>query len=333
MKKHFKTLLLGLLLIPCMLFCACTKDISQSEYGDRMAEAARVYYQDKAGKSITINTSANSNSSWKESVDYGVEDENASVVDFSSKECTTQKIEIFRSKDANQVEYTNIRVTEKVTITTRGFEEKEDESGLEAVTSVSESTIVTTFVSTVEELGITGKAYISRIESIDGVAGEEQKSVYTYMSSYEFLNDIEEIIEDVNSEIFDDGFFGSGHMISRVYGGDTEFYANKDKNFGVNYSIPMNHVYAGSISKSTMSFNAHFENGLPSKISSTEVNEIINEHLDVLSDINKLSELNGTTTISYSCSVISEPAGFEEANSTINSPDIIVISIAPGISL
>lgn len=325
MKKNFKKFVLGMALVPCMMFAACTKDISQSDYSDRMANAAINYYENKDGKSMVVTTTTNGSSTWKEKAYYGAYDEHSSDVKFSSEAVGTQKIELFVTGSGEK--YTNVRVTETTKVTTKGQRENNAETGLESYTSVTEETTVTTFVVTLTDgLPTGGKAYISNKETVDGVPGEEEKEVYTYSSYSSYLYDIEDILDDVNENVFERGFFENSFMFLDVYGAENEFFANKrDKSFGFKTSISINSVGDREVEKESMSYEYSFKDNLPHKIKVCTEIEVRDDFEEV--NYGKMNQ-SGTRTyevaISYSCGDIATPAGYDDADSAYYSPDIDV---------
>lgn len=333
MKKVFRKLMLVVVvLLSCTMLVACTKDISQSDYTTKVSNAAKVYYKTRSDSSMTINSSSKENSSWTQHVYFGTDDENSLSADFSRRVESTQKIEIYQNTTGQK--YTNIRVTETQKVTTTGKEENDSETGLVAFTSVEEYVTVTTIVTTYTDGVASVKAYVSEKSTIDGVAEPEEKYVYTYLNAEYGAYDVETILEDINQDILEDGFFSTSYVMFNLYGGKIECYTNDDVNFGYNASMNLSVVNNKQIEDISMSAECVFENNLPKKIVSNMNQAITNDHVaEVGDDANLSTSMSNVVSFEYSCGTITTPAGYEQAETTYQKPviDVMDIEISMGL--
>lgn len=327
MKKVFRKLMLVVvILLSCTMLVACAKDISQSDYTIKVSNAAKVYYKTRSESSMTINLSSKENSSWTQHVYFGADDENSLAADFSSKVESTQKIEIYQNTTGQR--YTNIRVTETQKTTTTGKEENDSETGLVAFTSVEEYITVTTIVTTYTDGVASVKAYVSEKSTIDGVAEPEEKYVYTYLNAESGAYDVEDIINEINQNILEDGFFSTSFIMFNLYGGKMECYTDGDVNFGYNASINLSMVNNKQIEDISMSAECVFENNLPKKIVSNMYQALTNDHVAEIGDnTNSSTSRSRIVTFEYSCETITTPAGYEQAETTYQKPSIDVMDI------
>ena len=131
MKKGLKTLMLVLLIVPALLLVACSQSITKQEFSDRMLESAKLYYQEKDGKSMTITSSSVATNSVNEWVYFGEENENGAEKTVTTKMEQTQKIEIYATS-INDQSCIDIKVTDTSKVTTNAYRENEAETGVEA---------------------------------------------------------------------------------------------------------------------------------------------------------------------------------------------------------
>lgn len=332
MKKYFKTLLLVLLAVPALLLVACSQTITMQEYNDRVAKSAKAYYQEKDGNSMTVTINSNTTNTWKDWVYFGAEDENGLEVDFCSTVVATQKIEIYTSTTGDK--YTNIRVTETSKETTTGQEENEAETALESYTEVVESERVVTFVSTIEEGTTSVKAYIVEKTKVDGEAEPEEKSVYTYTTESYGLNAINSIIEDINDDIIEEGFFSLSYILFNLYGGQMEFTANGDNNFGMEFGVSLPTISNKTIIEMSTNGEIIFENNLPKKIVLDAVYNTDDDHIAQEGDMSDMdSNVTRSVEMNYSCGQIAAPEGFENAGVAHIAPSIDMVDINLNIGL
>ncbi len=331
MKKNFKKGLLALLLAPTMLFAAaCTRDISMSEYMEKMGNSAEKYYQTTTiDVNRTVEVKMNSESSYKQWVYWGEADESGSREDFTSTSIVTQKFEIGKNDLGH-----HLRVTETDKTTVNGFKEKEDETGYEPSTTVTETKTVTTYTVVLGEMEepTTYKAYVEKSMKEDDEEAVVTKTIYTYSSMEAFDSAIETVVDSVESRLIESNFFaGTSFALFGLVGGELEFYKDGKDAFGVNASVSTTSIDDRTVVRQTTDFEIKYEKDLPACVNMTgeysEKNS--NLHPDYQPDMGDMeTENTGSITITYSCGTIAVPTGFEEATTSYSAPSISVKSIS-----
>ncbi len=320
MKKKFKLALLSLLIIPCLLFVtACTKDISMSEFQSRMGDSAVNYYQNKQKENMTIVATSNSTNTYSTTVYFGADDENGLEAEFKVVTESTMTIELYKYA-ADEGIYRNAKVTEVEKKTTYGMEENDAETGLQAFTDVEETTTITTFVQGAEScVAYTYNEYKLNTDE----EHEVEKEKYTYYSTAAYEEEIDGILEEIDSEIMENGFFTTSYMLISVAGGEISYYANGDSNFGVKSSIETTTVRDKAVTTTTNDMEISFENNLPYKAMITATSAVEDKHTYEMPTMGNLVT-NQTTTIEmkYSANNIVAPTDFENAEDAYYSPDI-----------
>ncbi len=320
MKNKFKIAMLSLLLIPCLLLAtACTKDLSVAEYNDKVKESAITYYQNKDGKNMTISSKQSTTATWKSYVYFGENDEYGENVNFEQVSEKSQVIE-FYTETIDGYTYKNIKVTDFVRTATTGKEENDEETGLKDYMSVEETTTVTTIVGTTDSW----KAYTLTETKEDNEDAVVEKEVYTYLSLDSYLKDVEEILSNIDSLIFENTFFGNDYLILlKLYGAEATYFAEGDDVFGSTITYSINDVDDKVISEQSAVMELTFEDNLPSKISATAESISIDDHIeDDTITHNNCTKANSSLEIKYSANKIVAPEGFGEAQISIYAPSI-----------
>lgn len=332
MKKKFKKGLLALLLAPTMLFAAaCTRSISISDYSDKMAASAENYYQTLMVDSRrTIEVSMTSENSYKQWVYWGEADESGSTEDFTSTSVVTQKFEI--GKDTIGQE--SLRVTETNKTTINGFKEKEDETGYEAMTDVTDTKTITTYVMVPgeNEEPTTCKAYVETSTKENNEDAVVVRTIYTYYGFEAFENSLKTINSSVENKLIESNFFaGTSFALFGLVGGEVEYYKDGKDAFGVKGNLATTEVNDGEVERQSTDFEIRYEKNLPVSVNMTGEYQAKNSHLDIEDQPTKMNmetESTGYITITYSCDAITVPTGFEDATTIYSTPSISVMSLS-----
>lgn len=324
--KKLKTLLLVLVIIPCVFFMtACTKSINVSEYKERVNTAGNNYYhtiEDKSndfGYSYIRTTTKSYEKKVKFTDDKGEEQQVSKP--FEDKDEVVQVFE----KDGFEDESGNIRqhlkVTTTETNTKKGYKTTSDGLNVEAYETVGKKITTYTFISNFDTIdGIGDKVYKSEVTYKDGVEDKSIKNVFTYSEyiSARMNGDINLILNKVYDNILKDKFFSSSAEFTTDFAlmGNIDYFEKDVDAYGYVFNYITSTIGENKdVNYYESNATIEFADDLPYSIDISTLNKT-NKYFkaeDFSGEENVQTVVNGSVKFKYSCDEILVPEGFESA--------------------
>jgi len=314
MKKKIKIALLALVLLPCMfVMTACTKDLTLSEYTQRVKTVAENHYNNLEKNDLVVDYSKTTKETWKQKVYWSVEQgqEHSGDYDFEKTTTVTQKIEKDFGTDASESEYQNLRVTTVTTVNEKGTKTNAAGNGVETFDTTEVTTEVATFVQTMVDGVAQMKLYKSVEVKVDGVVDEDEteKSILPYVDSELYSAKLESVMTDVDGKMVE-SLFMSLNQIS-LLGGEVEYYAEGKEDFGAKITFETLDVNNGQISYSKSNAENRFSDGRLASSTSTIHNEMGDRMFGLVEHQDCVQDITSSLTFGYDAT-ITAPEGFAD---------------------